>query len=198
MDSETHIANIALMRIGQSTIADINDTDTLARKCKLAYDSARDSVLAMHPWNCATKRVSLATVAAPAFGYSTAFQLPTDYLRIIELNEQCSDYRIEGDKLLTDDSTGELVYTSRLEDVAKMDPLLKEAICWKLTTDLSRVLKNSEQTTASSEQRFAETMADARFRDSQDNQQPTSRFSASTWLNARWRGRSGLEPDFLR
>ena len=59
--SETVIANLALYRMGQSTIDDIDGTDVLSVKVNAMYDQARDELMVEGPelgWKFARRRYS--------------------------------------------------------------------------------------------------------------------------------------------
>lgn len=137
----TEIANLALLKIGQPPIDSIDESTHTAETCKLLYAQARDTVLAAALWFCAKRRTTLALlVETPAFDYANAFQLPSDFLRLWNINDRDIGYDIDGDQLLIDDATAELVYVRRLTDVGKMHPWLVEAIRLKLSAELAQAL----------------------------------------------------------
>lgn len=65
MTSPVDIANRALSAIGtRSQIADFNEDSNEAREVKLHFDSLRDQLLRMAPWNCAMNFNNLALICA--------------------------------------------------------------------------------------------------------------------------------------
>lgn len=136
--SETRIANIALSLLGQAPIGDFQENSPAARTIRLHYETTRDALLRAHRWNFARSRAELSRLAsAPAFGWSYAFQLPSDNLRILELNGNeaalaDADYEIEGDQLLTNAEKAKIVYIKRVTDASKFDALFTEALAVKL------------------------------------------------------------------
>lgn len=58
MSSDVDIVNRALSRLGAARIDTINDDTKNARAARSALDVVRFEVLADHPWNCATRRVT--------------------------------------------------------------------------------------------------------------------------------------------
>src|SRR5690606_8900414 len=108
--SQTDIANMALLHLGDHVVTSIDDGENeAARKLKAAWDIRRDEVLPDHPWNFALARASLAAdLAAPAFGWQRAFTLPADpcCLRVLAITPYADDpglpFRVEGRKILTD------------------------------------------------------------------------------------------------
>ena len=86
---KTSLCNVALGHIGQPEIQDIDeDESTPARVCRTHFDLVRDSLFEKHDWDFLTKRLVLAKDAtAPVNGYDNAFVLPTNWLRVLALNE---------------------------------------------------------------------------------------------------------------
>ncbi len=65
MTSTTDIANRALSAIGtRSQIASLTENSNEARNCNLLFDSLRDELLRLAPWNCATNFNNLALICA--------------------------------------------------------------------------------------------------------------------------------------
>jgi hypothetical protein len=122
--------NDALLTVGQDLISDTDEATDPAKFCRHFWKTTRDSVLATHPWKCATKRVALVRLAtAPVTKWAYAYQLPTDCLRVLRMNDYLdSVYAIEGDALVTDEQTASISYTSRVESVADFEPLLFQAM----------------------------------------------------------------------
>lgn len=148
MDATT-ICNYALARLGQSQIMSMEDASKPARFCKRMYPQTRDEVLRSHPWNFAGKRATLAMLLdKPEFEWLYQYQLPTDFLRMLELNsyrtgESLKLFEIEGDRLLTNESQAQVKYVWRLVDANKFDPLFVEALSVKLASKLAKPLTGS-------------------------------------------------------
>lgn len=134
MTSKVQICNMALSRLGASTITALTDNTTEAKLCNTLFDDLADRVMMQGSWTSTIKRASLAkTTNTPTFEYTNEFQLPVDpfCLKVLNIDEDTqgdTDYRIEGDKLLTDDSSVKIRYIGRLVDVEDWDPLLVEAM----------------------------------------------------------------------
>jgi hypothetical protein len=147
--NETQICNQALERLGSSRILSLEDATAEARFCKLFYPATRDEVLRSHRWNFATKRTVLSRLSdAPIFGWSVQYQLPIDFLRLLQLNrwresEARSLHEIEGNKLLTNEQEGQLKYIARVTDANLFDALFIEALALKLASKLAKPLTNS-------------------------------------------------------
>ena len=89
INSKTEICNLALTQIGDMRINAYEDEDNLnARICRDNYDQVRDQLLRSALWSFATTRATLAQYGSvPAFGEGYQFVLPSDFLRMISLND---------------------------------------------------------------------------------------------------------------
>lgn len=128
--SEVQLCSNALLMLGAQTINSFDDESDRALLVSNLWDNMRDAILRAHPWNCAKKRASLAAdAAAPAFEFAYQFTLPGDCLRVLSVGEEGEHprYKIEGRKILTDESECKLTYIYRNEDVPTWDALLVSA-----------------------------------------------------------------------
>jgi hypothetical protein len=145
------ICNLALARIGENRILSLDDEDPAARFCKLFYEPTRDEVLRAHTWNFAKKRQTLTKLSvAPSFGWANAFQLPSDFLRVVRVNqweafEADSCWVLEGDQILSDADAIELLYIRREEDATLYDPLFVKALSVQLASMLVTTLTGSRE-----------------------------------------------------
>jgi len=143
--TQATICNLALAKISAKRIVSINDETNEARWCRVHYEQTRDEVLRAHPWNFASDRATLSEVLpVPAFGWAHKFALPSDFLRLLQLNDVADDegvksYEIEkGGLLLTDEEIAQIRYTARVTDESKYDPLFIEAFSTKLASEIAR------------------------------------------------------------
>ena len=125
---------MALSRLGASTITSLTDNTTEAKLCNTYFDTLADRVMLQGSWTSVIKRASLArTTTTPTFDFTYEYQLPVDpkCLKVLNIDE-CSpgeiDYKIEGDKLLTDETSVKIRYIAQLTDPADFDPMLTEAL----------------------------------------------------------------------
>ena len=84
MASEVDICNLALARLGDNaTVASIDPPEgsAQAEHCARFYAIARDSLLEMHAWKFATRRVQLAKLTVPSWDWSFAYAEPTGALQ---------------------------------------------------------------------------------------------------------------------
>ena len=112
MPSNVDIANLALSNLGADRILAIDEDSENARKVDAIYIFVRDIVLSAHPWNFAVKRTTLALLTeTPEFDFTYAFQLPSDYIRVLDTDIPTGKYKIEaGKKLLSNSSAIKIKY----------------------------------------------------------------------------------------
>jgi hypothetical protein len=167
MASEVDIANLALAHLGDSaTVASLDPPEgsAQAEHCARFYPIARDSLLEMHPWGFATKRVQLAQLGTgwPEWDYSYA--QPADALNIIAVlpPDSTDDYSIglssvpmsaggsyvpqayscevdanDADVIYTDQIDAVLRYTALVSDTTKFSPLFVMTLSWHLAAMLA-------------------------------------------------------------
>lgn len=134
MASKTQICNLALSRLGASTITSLTDGTTEAKLCNTFFNDLADRAMIQGSWASTIRRVELnLTTTEPAFGYANAFQLPTSpkCLKVLSIDEDYPgsiDYRIEGTKLLTDEGSIYIRYIAQLTNTEDYGTLLTEAI----------------------------------------------------------------------
>lgn len=144
MASEVSICNRALQKLGAARITSLSDNSVNARACNAAYSDVRDAVLRSHPWQFAIKRASLASsTTAPAHTYTYAFPLPSDCLRLLPPDYDDVDWQIEGNAILTNDTTCEIRYLAQITDPNAMDPMFREVLSCRLALEMCEELTQS-------------------------------------------------------
>jgi len=193
MASVVDICNGALNQLGASTIISLTEDSKNARLCNARYTQVRDSVFRSHPWNCLQKRVQLAAdTDAPAWGFTKQYTLPADCLRILTILDYDADYKIEGRKILTDNSTMKILYIGRIEDPNQYDELLRETLSAALAADIAYAVTSSNPTVSNMYNLFQDKLKEARFVDATEgqNQNPEKGMAdvidTSTWINSRF------------
>ena len=182
--SVVKIVNNALVRIGASSITSLSENSEAARAANVIYDQIRDATLRDHVWNFATRRIQLAQDAtAPAFGYVYAYTLPTDCLRVLQMELKDMVYKIEGRKLLTDEGTAKVMYISRVTDPNEFDPMFVEALSARLSAELSVTLTDSNSLYQNMMEVYRHKITDARSVDGQESGEPN--IVSDTWLDSR-------------
>jgi len=164
-----------------------------ARLCNARYTQVRDSVFRSHPWNCLQKRVQLAAdTDTPAWGFTKQYTLPADCLRLLTILDYDSDYKVEGRKILTDNSSVKILYIGRIEDPNEYDELLRETLSAAIAADIAYAITSSNPLTANMYNLFRDKLKEARFVDSTEGQNTqwdkgmADVMDASTFINSRF------------
>ena len=193
MASVVDICNGALNQLGASTILTLTEDSKNARLCNARYTQIRDSVFRSHPWNCLQKRLQLAADSdAPAWGFTKQYTLPADCLRVLTILDYDADYKIEGRKILTDNSTMKILYISRDEDPNQYDELLRETLSAAIAADIAYAVTSSNPTATNMYNLFQSKLKEARFVDSTEGQNLSPDkgmadvIGADTFLNSRF------------
>ena len=193
MASTVDICNGALNQLGATTILSLTEDSKNARLCNSRFTQVRDSVFRSHPWNCLQKRVELAAdTDAPAWGFSYAYTLPADCLRLLKILDYDSNYKVEGRKILSNTSSMKILYIGRITDPNEYDELLRETLSAALGADIAFAVTSNNQTATNMYNLFQDKLKDARFVDSTEGQNidqdlgMSDQIDASTFINSRF------------
>jgi hypothetical protein len=181
----------ALDHLGQPPILSLEDPTKTAAACSRGYPISRDAVLRAYPWNCATRRASLAALTtAPAWGYGRQFQLPNDCLRVLETEGDLSGttWRREGNLILTDEAAPLRVrYIAQVTDPAQFDALLVDAIAAHLAGAIGYAVTGSGEAVQRAMAIYERVLTDARKIDARESSQDETLVDDS-WLVSRLMG----------
>lgn len=148
--SDVSICNRALHKLGAAAIISLDDNNEKARVMKTAYEPVRRSELRLHRWRFSIKRVSLPALStAPDSDYLHAYELPGDFLRLIEGADVSStadltDYRtgasalysLEGRRILTSLAAPlSIRYIADVTDTQLMDSAFTEVLSARLALE---------------------------------------------------------------
>lgn len=185
MPSKVSICSNALLKLGDNTISSFDESSKAAQICTNLYGMVRDGVLRAHPWNCAIARVSLAPNAiAPIYGFSYAFTLPADCLRVLEVNS-VDDHKIEGRNILANENPLYIKYIFRNEDENSYDALLIDALTCAMTAELAYPITKSSAQQDAAWKLYIEKLKLARAVDAQEDSPDT--FGDFPLINVRGR-----------
>jgi len=150
MTSEVAICNAALAKVSNNRIASLTEGSTAGDLCNEMYGRIRDRLLRRHLWNFNKRRVKLARLSeAPVFGWTYAYQLPSDWLRNIAVHADAAGrnpsqaYQVEGRRILADHEDIWLVYGARVTDPNEFDEMFREALAYALAVELAVPLAKS-------------------------------------------------------
>ena len=193
MASTVDICNGALNQLGATTILSLTEDSKNARLCNSRYTQVRDGLFRTHPWNCLQKRVELAAdTTAPAWGFSYAYTLPADCLRLLRILDYDSNYKVEGRKILSNTSSMKILYIGRITDPNEYDELLRETLSASLAADIAFAVTSNNTTATNMYNLFQDKLKDARFVDSTEGQNVEQDLGmadvidAGTFINSRF------------
>jgi len=198
MPSVVDICNEAIDLLGAATITSLTENSKEARLCNRRFETVRDQVLRSHPWNTAIVRKALAQdSAAPAFGFTYQYTLPTNpyCLRVLSfwnanVNNDIAAYdsqnmfKIEGRKVLTDESTCKIIYVGRITDTEQYDSLLSSTIAHKLASEIAYSITGSNSIAQQMFQLYQARLAEARSMDASEGM--PDKIIADTFINSRF------------
>lgn len=190
---------MALTMLGQQPIAALTDSNNRAVMANERYADVRDAVLRAHPWNCAIKRDSLGLRAdqAPAWGYTNTFNLPADFVRLVDIEDPTQKYSIEagneGDAtsdannlvLLSDASSMNIRYIYQLTAVSEMDHTLKHAIATKLAAELALAITGDNGKESMLLEKYQMLLMQAQWEDSVQHN-TTETIHGGLWIESRY------------
>ena len=135
------------------------------------------------------KRISLAASSTtPVWGYSFIYPLPTDYIRVFEVNEQDQDsgkWKVENGAVVTDLSAPlKIRYVYRVEDANRMSVGFREALASTLAADWAEDITGDDDVAVRADRRALRAVAQARSNDGQEG--TPDEFEADAWNNARY------------
>lgn len=170
MASEVDICNLALGHLGDNaTVASLDPPEgsAQAEHCARFYPIARDSLLELHDWGFATRRVQLAQLSNTWEQWDYAYARPADCLRVLAvIDPNATDdytsttgvytnnvpragaltspqpYATEinddgAEVILTDLDDAVARYTALVTDTTKFSPLFVMALSWHLASMLA-------------------------------------------------------------
>jgi hypothetical protein len=197
MAAEVDICNSALVKLGAEQIASLNDLSHRAILCKNQYDVTRQKLLRSHKWNFAISRVKitqeldgLGDPIEPAFGFTSQFLLPLDFLRILEVfpnnnlgTVSKEPWKVEGERILTDADSVSVIYIADITDVNQFDVTFREALAFKIAEELSYPLIQDKNVATLMRQKAQEELKETRSIDSFEG--TPDPWDSDTWLAAR-------------
>ena len=143
--SEISICNMSLSWLGGNIIISFQDESTEAILCAANYEPSREATLEDREWTFAAARAIPNKLAdPPAFGYSSAFQLPTNP-KVIKVNKvsdspyfdtKIEDWVKEGDKILANKDVIYIKYTQDIDDPIKFSPGFVQALAARIAADI--------------------------------------------------------------
>jgi hypothetical protein len=209
------ICNLALSYLAEDFVSNIEEPpegDDTAALCKLHYPKVRRALLRGHSWNFAIDRATLAADGtAPAFGFSTKYKLPANFLRYLSKHDELGgrsaldpvegvDYQMENGFILTGsgstDGALRMRYIYDNEDVSSWDALFVDLMSVNLALSLARNFKSAPRSIQDLKDTQRELKAEAKAVDGQER--PPIRIQHSKFNAARTNRSSNVAGRFTR
>lgn len=184
MASKVDICNSALRKLGVERINSLTEDNSRAKICNDRYDILRDEALRSHPWKFAIKRTTAAAVpTAPLFDWEKQFQLPSDCLRVLRVNDDYAKWSQEGDKILTNDTSCKIKYISRVAE-SMFDSSFVEVLAFRMALDMCYTLTQNATREQVIQAQYAVFLADARSFSAQTANQ--EEYVVNSYLDVRY------------
>jgi len=172
------IINFALSLLGAEAITSLADDAPEAKAMSRFYYIAKDSVLSECEWTFATRRFLPAKeTTAPAWGWASAFPIPSDILRVTRVDRtdyvglgtgmtrHPADYAVEGRKILCNEDVIYCAGIRRIEDEGIYSPMFAEAFSYKLAAQACLLLTESNSKMQMMAGLYTEAIGKAKSRD---------------------------------
>jgi hypothetical protein len=168
--SEIDIVNGALLHCGLKPISSFTENSDAARAATVLYPGARDAMLRMHQWNWAKRRAVLVQdTVNPSSGFDYQYILPADFLMMMKTDDPHTDWSIEGERLLSNETAVTISYIAVVTDPNKWDGLFREALEHWLASKFAGALRNAPQVSRALEEEYKELLRLARVQNSHEN-----------------------------
>ncbi len=197
--SRTSIINLALQSIAANTIADPDENTESARQAKICFDQVVRRETALHPWYFAKKQASLPALAgAPTFKFALSYNLPSDFLRLVELENKWAfsnlrnvdanptpAYEIQGRAILTDFTAPLNIgyLADKTDDPSTWPPEFVQVAAQALAVRLAYPLTKSDGVVKMAKESYAEALTAARKNNA--IQMPPANLADASWMTAR-------------
>lgn len=176
------ICNMALVSLGMRAVARLDERTPEAIESARFYPVALEQTLRDYPWKFAQRRERPAAMDVPAGWareYAFAYAYPNDALRLHYLIEPCGTkskkFQVAADATRTIVATNIpdalMVYTAKVEDITRFDPLFVQALARKLQALLVvPLLKNTPSLIKAAEELYALEIARAKTADAREGE----------------------------
>ena len=194
INSVLRVVNSALAEVGSPRLTALADGTPVSDLCDREYATTRDRVFYECACNEIVRRIRLVNAenTAPAFGFAKAFVLPDDFIRLLRFDDPSFRFRIENGQVLTDQTSLNMIYVFRNEDVTTWGPGLMDAVVLRLASRLAKPITGSDDLSFKMFDKSRDSIAELRYQDAQ--QGPTDYYAGSTWDNSRLGGSVEFRP----
>lgn len=185
MATSTQIINIALRSIGVKRITSLSDDVEAARVMTDLYTYIRDEMMSIHPWNFAIEYSD--TLAensdTPDFDYDYSYALPSDCLRVIELEYAEDEFKVVGGSLFTDTEDPKIKYIKQVTTTSEFSNSFVTAFAARLAAESCYTLTTSRTLSENKWKEYKEKLSQAKVTDAQEGF--FTKIEISSWIDDR-------------
>lgn len=145
--SKKELFNAALGKVTRKRISATTEPSNEAKVCNELWETVLDEVLAEHSWTDTTIIVKLVKLAEdPPHGFGNRFQLPTDYIRLIQAYYDSSrdsfdfEWEKRGKEFWTNEGTVYIKYVQQPAAPDSLGPALITCLIQRLAYRLAFAL----------------------------------------------------------
>lgn len=166
--SDVSICNSGLIKLGKEPISSLTQENKTARLCNAVFASLRNEVLESHPWHFATKTIELASVVGedPLGEYQHIFQLPSDFLRPIYVDDYKQEYEIRDGYLMANDQPVLLKYIFENTNTGTWSHSFAQCLSWRVAAEIGYALTQSMSVAETMYKGYDMSLKAARYNDS--------------------------------
>lgn len=161
--SDVSICNSAILKVGGRQISSLDDNTRTSNICKAQYPILRDEVMRACPWRFALQQLVLSTpsASAPSFGYSSAYDIPSNILRVWRVNT--NPWTEIGNQIVCDKPDGiDCLAIYQNTDPTSYDAQFAESVSWRLAMEIALAVVQSVPLKQEMEKGYEKSMALAR------------------------------------
>ena len=187
MPSSIDIASNALLLIGDNPISSFDDAGAGAQVAANLYPETKKRLLSEHPWSFALKQQRLNKLSQTPdilTGFKNAFQLPTDLIRIWNIQSH-SNYTLVGNLLYSNENEILATYIFDVPEVS-LPPHFVKSLEYTLAGDFAISVTESVSMSEKMEKKAMLFTSKAMSIDSQGR--PQQGITNSPIINARFGG----------
>lgn len=178
------IANKALIQVGARVISSLTEDCREAALVNAIFIMKRDEVLRDGCWNFAIVRTTPTREAiCNISSYLYAYILPVDCVKVLSIDDDATDYIVEGRTLYTNLDEIELRYISNIIAVEFWDASFCDALALSIATEICYSLTNSTERAVKLYEMYSASVRKARFLDSTEGKVPS--IISDDWTNSR-------------
>ena len=189
MPTDVDIASNALLLIGDEPISSLTTGTGAGFEVAAAiYPETYKQVLSEHPWSFALKEQVLSQLTQTPddrTGYTYAYQIPTDLIRLWAIFEH-GNYVIIGDLLYSNSNSLMARYVYKVSETA-LPPYFVVPLQYKLASDFANSITESTSKAEYYEAKYRVAISQARSIDSQGR--PQEPIVDSPFVDVRFSGR---------